>query len=483
MFRYLLLRPQWALPLLALVGLFILTLLTGFNGLFGQDAHEYLRQSQAVLVRFQGGEVGQPTVGDATFAGGLPFWGAILALTGLPIVQALQLVAMLSAALCVFLYVEILQLWVPGAIVRSRWVSGVLLLTAPFFIRMGIVSMSDMLAVAGMLGAIRYSTNSMSRANTMELLWAGWWAGVAVSARFAMIGLLSIWFLGVCIALLRQRHWLGIFCLIVAGFVGVFPHFWVKWPLTGIWGHNNLIHDWSVWHWVSRSFGTVGEGIQTYWAPNLVHVASVWVHPAFCLALPFWLILFKRTDLVWPPQRWLLASLIAYSLMIAGLPVQSLRFLLPAWVGILILLYPSIDRTVAYGAYFTPQILRWVLIIGIIIQVGGTIYYLRPVIERQRQEQAFAQRLRPLLQPNAQLYSFEVDIALKTYLPDYRYHNLWERRYDQFPSGAYLFVNPDRWAHQWANQNPMLNLEIARAKHAPKQIATWPDGWQLLQIE
>ena len=65
-------------PLFYLLLAVFVCYLCSFNGLYGQDAHEYLRQSGVVVARLQGLPAGLGTAGDAAFAGGYALMGGLL---------------------------------------------------------------------------------------------------------------------------------------------------------------------------------------------------------------------------------------------------------------------------------------------------------------------------------------------------------------------------------------------------------------------
>jgi hypothetical protein len=484
MLRKVLLTPEWALSILMVVLLAALALVTRFDGLYGQDAHEYLRQCGAIFVRLAGYPAGVGTAGDAAFGGGYPFWGAVGTwLSFWSKTQVLQAISWLSVGAVVFFYVEISRWWVPGGIASSRWVGGLILLSAPYTMRCGWVVMSDALALAGVLAMLRFGIEAVERQRWVAVVLAGVSAGVSVSARFAMLPLVLPWCIGLLVMLWQQRQVSRMAVLCASGLVGFLPHVWVKWPLLGGLGYSVLMNDWSLWHFFGRSFTTVGTGTHAYWLPNILHLFGAFVHPQLCFFLPVFFFLFKKTDLHWWAQRWLLASICGYALLIGGLPVQTLRYVWPLWCVVLVLLYPAIDRAVAYGSHFKPTLLRWALLGVLAVQAGMVGYSLRPLVQLQRRETGMSAWVEQHTPRGAQVYTFEVDIALKTYLPDRVYANLWSERYDAFDLDAFALVHPDRWAVQWAGKNPMLNWEVLRSKYELRLVSEHPEGWRLYQIE
>lgn len=81
----------------------LISLLGHFNGLYGQDGHEYLRQSQAIFDRWNQGMITPATVGDAEFVKGYPLAGALLRYLVSDPILALQVVSWLAFAAAAFL--------------------------------------------------------------------------------------------------------------------------------------------------------------------------------------------------------------------------------------------------------------------------------------------------------------------------------------------------------------------------------------------
>jgi hypothetical protein len=469
------------IPIATIVAMGIASLCLKFNGLYGQDAHEYLRQSRAIFERMQGAGVGVAELGDARFAGAYPFFGAMLRRVLPDSILAMQVVSWLSAGLAVHFFLANLRFFTPGAMATSRYLAATWLVLTPLFVRSGLTSMSDLLALACMLGAVRYGAEAAETGRGRAGVAAAAWAGMAVGVRFAMLGVMIPLVIFVAGQLFQKRRWAWLLAAVVAGLVGLMPHFWVKMPLVGPYAHGLQLQDWSVWNLFSRHFATVGEGAQGYFLPNGLYALSVLAHPALGVGLLLMAPLFRRTDLQIWPKRILLTCLVAYLLLIGGLAMQSIRFLLPAWALVLILAFPTFDRMVSYGLYFVPRITRVVLLVGLVVQFVLCGVYLRPVLTRHAEERRLADSLRPHLPSYATLYAFDADVALRTYLPDVQMRNLWAMRYPSFEAGSFVLWHETRFGQQWAGQNPVLNWQQAQQQPL-RVVAQLPDGWTLWNV-
>ena len=143
------------LPLLVIAVLALLALALHFNGLYGQDAHEYLRQSHALFGRLCGQSYLPESPGDREFGGGYPLAGAMLQFLGVDSIVALQAISILSAGAVLWLFEQLLRLLAPGANGRSRLLyAGLLLALTPALIRAGLTVMSDALGLALMMAAL-----------------------------------------------------------------------------------------------------------------------------------------------------------------------------------------------------------------------------------------------------------------------------------------------------------------------------------------
>jgi hypothetical protein len=168
--------------------------------------------------------------------------------------------------------------------------------------------------------------------------------------------------------------------------------------------------------------------------------------------------------------------------LIGGLPVQSIRYLLPVWAVGLWLLYPAWDRFYAYGLYFFSRLTNILLLAGVLLQVAGIVWNFRPLKTRHDFERTLARQLKNELPTESTVYTMDIDISLKTYLPDIQYRNIWEKVYDSIPSGSYFLFNEPKMRPQWAGRNPMINWENAQKKYHLMTVDSFPEGWVLWKI-
>lgn len=453
-----------------------------FNGLYGQDAHEYLRQSRTIFDRLHGLPPAPANMGDAEIAGGYPLAGALLQCLGPGALPALQLVSWLAAAAALWLFELNLRVLSPGARWASRWTFGWLgLALAPLFFRAGLTVMSDSLGLAFMLAALYFVLHVIELGHLRAGLGFAACAALAVTTRYALAAVLILPGLALVLEYWRERR-LGL--LLSAGGVAVLalgPLWWLKTGAPqGLLAHS-LLQDWSPVHLFQRTFVQVSGTIH-YSFPNLVYLFFPLLHPGFCLLLPALFLLAKRTDAARYAKRLLLFSLVAYLLLLGGLAHQNLRYLLPAYTIVLLLFFPAWDRFFAYGLYFFKRLTYSLLALALGCQLFFCVWQISPVLARNRQEHTTATALAARLKSGDIVYAFDLDIALQSYLPGIEFRNLWVQRYDGFPADAYLLFNEPKLRDQWAGKNPMLNWELARSRYSLQVVQQLPEGWTLYRI-
>ncbi|MFN8302240.1 MAG: hypothetical protein U0U46_07085 [Saprospiraceae bacterium] len=478
------------LPFAAAGVLALVSLTLHFNGLYGQDAHEYLRLSRAYYDQLRGISYQPLGRGDVVFAVGYPLSGALLRFAGLPAPAALQVVSWLSAAAALYGFDACIRVLSPGAHRWSRRLYAVVALgLSGQFVRAGVSVMSDALGLALLLGAFHYGLRAVEGRRGRDAVWAAFFCGGSLLTRFAVAPLLVPLALGVAVALLRvparpgrrdwNAGWLGLAFL--TGLLTLAPHFLLKSQSAVSPFSHSLLIDWSPFN-LFRATLTEASGTVSYRFPNAVFILYPLAHPGFLLPLPLLFLMARRTDFLLPAKRVLLVCLAAYGLFLGGLPSQNIRYLLPAYTLVLLLMFPAWDRFVSYGFYFFKKLTSGLVLGAVLLQVFFTVKMMWPVWQRNRLEKLAAEKIQAATTPGAAVYAFDLDIALRTYLPDRRVMGLWERHYESFEEGALFLFNEPRLRQQWQDRNPMLNWETAVQEHSLAPLDSLPDGWTLYRI-
>lgn len=469
------------LPGLYFLSLVVLSYVLDFNGLYGQDAHEYLRQSRAIFDRWHGFAIAPPGMGDAEFAGGYPLVGAMLRWVLGDSILALQMVSWLAAAFGLWFFVRLLTLLAPGARVESRWAfAGLGLVLCPMFLRAGLTCMSDALGFAFALASFFYGIRVFERKPLSNAIWAAAFAAMAISTRYSLAALLLPLAISIGYFLVERKKWFALTGAVCAGILAFLPHFWLKsGGVENPLGHS-LLQEWSLLNFFKASFSTL-SGSVSYSLPNGLYLLFPLAHPGFCLVLPGLFLLFKKTDLALPEKKILLACIVLYLVLLGGLPHQNLRYLLPVYALLLLLLFPAWDRLYCYGFLFFKRLTAGLLLGALVLQLFCCVRMLAPTLSRNHLEREIATTLKSTIPPDATIYAFDLDVALRTYLPEVQFHNLWERRYAEFPAGSYVLFN-EALRPQWQGQNPILNWDFLKENYQLELRVELPNGWALWEI-
>ncbi|MFN0013740.1 MAG: hypothetical protein ACKVU2_04255 [Saprospiraceae bacterium] len=257
----------------------------------------------------------------------------------------------LASAALLGLFVQILRVLSPGAYTKSRWTYAVLgLLLSPVFLRVSAEGFVLPTALAFTLAALFFGLRAIERERCLDALWFGGLAALAIFFRWDMAVLLALLAVALLLELARRRQWA---CLVGAVLIGgiVFG--------IACWLHPERVgpewNEWSALNFFKNSFEWHGN-TTSHLLPNVVFVLAPLTHPGFCFTLPALFLLFKKTDVHLYAKRILALSLLLFLLFVAGLPTQDIQWLFPAYVLLLLLLFPAWDRFFSYGLYFFPRL-------------------------------------------------------------------------------------------------------------------------------
>jgi hypothetical protein len=280
----------------------------------------------------------------------------------------LSVLSWLSAGLALWLFDLNLRLISPGARAQSRsFYSLIFFCLAPAFFQSGWSPTPDMPGLALLLGFVWCVGRAMEGRHVRHVL------GAAASGLAALAVQPTLWPAVLCLAL--GLGW-------TLGRAGRGSVVWVLIALVGaifgaaVWafgvGAAELAAAARLQTWLPVNW-FVPAGTEAAW-PNALFVLFPFFYPAFCVLLPFLLLLWKRSDWQRPLRRLLLATLAAYLLFLAGQPGQRLSDLLPAYALLLLPLFQSWDRLQSYGEFFLPRLTYGILAAAILVQLAANIF-------------------------------------------------------------------------------------------------------------
>ena len=80
------------------------------------------------------------------------------------------------------------------------------------------------------------------------------------------------------------------------------------------------------------------------------------------------------------------------------------------------------------------------------------------------------------------LYSFDIDVALKSRGIPFKSINLFKEVITTFNVGDFVLFNEDKLMLQWQGLNPMINWEFLKKNHELSLVSDFGDGWRLYLI-
>lgn len=441
-----------------------------FNGLYGQDAHEYYRYSKACLnwiYTFQ-------SPGDYFWPVWYPTIGAVFAFVfHASVLTVLQLFSIFWVAYSMLIVVR----WYRSDTdMLTPLIYALLALGfSPLLLRAGLVAMPDTMSMAITLLAFYCFKWYKETGKTVAVYLFALAVTVAVMTRYAAAIVLMPPSLMFAYFLLHGKQWKQILICIAIAMVVCFPHFAIRYQAPLAFVQHEWLTSWSLSNFIVRDFVTP-DGTQHYKVPNIIYALGGFLHPGFgVLILPL-LIFVRKQDFAATVNKVLVASIILYSLFLAGIPFQNKRFLLATLPLIVVMLYPAYQRLLAFVK------IKWLAIAGVaVVQIVLCWFMFNEFYQRNRLEKQLAKVV--VSQPEKVLYSFDIDIAIKSYDTTKIMRNLWLHQYDTFETGSLVLFNEKALAKQWQGKNPMLNWQHLKASYTLVPVSSVDNGWELFRIE
>jgi len=455
----------WIAPILLMVGFAVLL---GFNGLYGQDSHEYLR----FATDWKASGLDPALVSDFQWPIGFPLLGILLSYLGIPLMWSMNIVSLL-AALGVLIYTNKIIVLIYGKSGRL-W----LLLAAAtqvYFIRGGILVMSDMLSclfvVLGYYHLFRYRENKRL-ASLLYLLLA---ATFAFFSRYASVPLLVppvIYGFYLLFKNAGKAVKIGAALSLVTVTI-IFV--WLNNRLLSL--SSELFTQWNINNVFSRSI-EAQDGTFYRTVPNIMYIFGNFFHIGY-LALGVLLIPFYKYSSEALRERVLLIGLVFYFFTLVGLETQNYRFLILSHPLVLILLFGAFDRF--YGMLSLKR-LSGVFVIGVLLFNAAFFFYsFRKTFAVHATEKEVTTALKELKHDGV-IYTFYVDQSFPSYGINNEVKNLYMESYTEFESGALVVYNPVNFAKQWKGSKVDLNWKFLISNYELDTLVYLNDNWRIYEI-
>ncbi len=441
----------------------------GYEGLNGQDGHDYLRMAHAWSSSWAGGQ--RPLMVEHPH--GYPLFGALLGrLLGS---ELLALRSISAAALLFLVHTMVRVLRTSNAhSITERWWPVIGLALAPFMLRQSLTVMSDLPALALCVAAFEQVLGWERSRRLFPLMMAVALFVLAVSFRLAAIPFALVaasW----CVV-----RWIGVFkgaaflllCVAVLLSLVVFTGGSPKDLL-----HALPLGDWSVRNMFHRVHHS-DDGTLSYALPNIVRVWAVFIHPGSMPLGALLLAFARREDLRSTHVRSALWFVLGYVLFVAGMPYQNDRVLLMAQPFVWVALAPAFGR-IGQRLQRTKQIAKPLGALLLIALVGLCWRAVDPFAAQARRERWLVATA--CATDASRIYTHGMGAACGTYCPRLRTTELWYGTISSFESGALVLVQPAELADQWLGTPPAINWESAQRQGLSAAVAL-DGGWVLARV-
>ena len=449
----------------ATVTLLFLVLWLGFdfNGLYGQDAHEYLRYSKALSAFMETGADPGSFVWPKLF----PVLGTVIGYTGIPIGFALQLISLFAMLGALLFAQRSLQLLYNTS---GSWFLLLAAATQVYFVRSGMLVMSDALAAFFVMGAVFYYLRLRRDEKLLFFIWILMFAAAGSFTRYAVVPLIAIPLLHSAWIISKKWHVLlkigaGL-TVMAAGMLILFVNNQALDVTSSIAG------EWNPLHLIQRTF-LFQSHVESYWVPNGAYIWSNFAHIGF---LSFGILLF-----FWWKQwnfrlKFLWFGILVYLIFIGGIGFQNQRFLVISHLPILLLIFPAFQ---SLKSELSNRKLWWVFVGGILAFNSAFFYYsFSKMFAMHRFEKKVAKAAHTL-DDSKTIYAFYVTPSLGSYDVPNRRVDLWEESID-FEKGGYVIFNPELFED---NSRVMKNWNRLDESYELEIIDDLPQNWRIYRIQ
>lgn len=402
----------------------------------------------------------------------------LVAGTGISFSLAAQLISALSLSL---------SLWCMNGILRGLFPKNDSLIwpfllifgaLSPFLLRQAMVTMSDLLAIFFYTAFLLFAFNYYQRAHFKDLFWAIFFLCWAVITRYVV-------FVIACPIVLYMIHqWATktkkIFHLLVL-FIPLIFLLLFRLMVEDVFHFTNhdAISRWSALNIINLSHNSK-NGINEVTYPNILYQFAPLLHPGFIFLGALFIFVGIRSKALFKKELLLLMiSYFAFTLFVTGYHEQNPRHFLPAFILAIILCFPGFIQLC--DTTFVLKYKKFLFTAICVIQISLFARAIQPSILLNKLEKEIALYLGTRTN-ESKLYSFDIDIALKSRNIPQEIQSLYSKKLSAFDEGALLLVNIPKWEKQWQNMNPMINWASVTNSRSLTLEKEFDMGWKLYKI-
>lgn len=441
-----------------------------FDGLYGQDAYEYLRYTEALKTFLTTGK----SPGDYFWGVYYPIFGSILSFIVLNIALALQLTSVVSLVVASIYLDKIIRLIYKESTLEN--IPFLFFTLSSIVLIHSILVMSDMLSCGFITIAVFYILQYLETGKNNTFLLGFSFGILAILTRYASAVILFPFCLLAIVQLIKKRNYLLlVFSILITALIAA-PHILIRSQNSLQFLSHQWLQAWNITNLLSSNFITV-DGEMHYHFINLIYAFFPVLHPIFMVFGIFLLGYFikNRNFTFHKYQKLILISILLYALFLGGIPFQNKRFLLLSFPLVIAFLFPLIKKIIT-GLEHQKLVFILVLLIQIVLGLFfGKSFYDRNVLEK-----SIIQEMKSY-QGNT-LYVFDIDIAMKGRKLDLDYKNLSRTKYPDFKKNALVLVNEKQLNKQWKGKNPLVNWENIKNKFQLKKLKKFHGDFNLYRI-
>jgi hypothetical protein len=465
-------RRPWPIIFLLLPLLLALVWIraNGYEGVNGQDAHDYWHIAREWKWHWAGGE--RPVMAEHPH--GYPIAGAAVGLVVGNELIGLRVVSALSLLLLAFSLRWVLARYPEN---EGQLLAFVLLAVpaGPFLLRYAMMCMSDVPGIALVFLAYVMLVRWQQQEGPRFLLWAMVFAAAAMTVRLAVAPLIGALVLAMVHGDKPGRRVRWTVACIAAGALIALVVFFADGAEGGV--QHTPLAEWSPLNLFRRELHS-DDGLLTYRFPNIVYVLGVFVHPGVLPIGVFLLPFVRAADLFTIRARMAAWCVGCYLLFIAGMPFQNDRVLLMAQPFVAVLLFPAFQRAWAWSAVKGPRPAWWVCAMAV-VQLGLFARAIQPFMDQANTERALAGEVNALHPPR--IYTHGMGAAFTNYCAPLPVTELWYSVMDTFEQGAVVVVKPQNLMEQWKGLPPGINWQRMRDQGV-ELLDQHPDGWSIGRV-
>lgn len=465
--------------LLFITPVLVLTILRliGFDGMVSQDNYAYIGYTEKLVQYLYQGKSAEPFF----WAPGYSLTGAMLAWTSWPVSLIMQLINTIAFSVMLILFYKSLTLLFTFPDKENSVILYLCLycLFIPYLFRSAFVTSSDMFASMWLSFSIYFAIRYYVKYESLSIHGMIACLSLAFFTRYVIVIILLPAVIYFYIKWIQSRpHPIQLLLTVLIPLL----IFYLNWLLQG--NVDNIIqHDsvrtWNIKNLFNRSFKNK-DGEVHYILPNIVYIFSPVFHPGFLWAGIFLIYKGFIDKLLRRKIILLLATgYFLFVLFLGGYHNQNPRHYLPVLLPVIICAYPGFNALWIKIKKYQKLVIACLMFIQIVLCYRA----LRPGISRNILDKYIADRINEGGYCGDKiLYSFDIDIALKTRGVSCNIVSMYDSIIHQVPEGSLLLFNEPKLKKQWADMNPMKNYNHLKTDYQLSKVMYLQDGWELYEI-